>query len=64
MVNLSINTHGPNPQILTKGTPGKGIVFKKHDHLNVKMYIDADWAGSTTRSTVGGCSFVEGNLVT
>ena len=26
----------------------KGILFKKHDHLNVEVYIDADWASSKT----------------
>ena len=44
----------------------KGILFKKHDHLNVEVYTDADWAGSTIdrRSISGYCSFVGGNLVT
>ncbi|XP_038887145.1 uncharacterized mitochondrial protein AtMg00810-like [Benincasa hispida] len=49
-----------------KGTPGKGILFMKHDHLNIEVYTDADWAGSTTdrRSISWYCSFVGGNLVT
>ncbi|KAL9447690.1 hypothetical protein AB3S75_015212 [Citrus x aurantiifolia] len=49
-----------------KGTPGRGIMFKKHGHLQVEVYTDADWAGSVTdrRSTSGYCSFVGGNLVT
>ena len=49
-----------------KGTPRKGILFKKHDHLHVEVYTDADWAGSTTdrKLTSGYCSFVGGNLVT
>ena len=48
-----------------KGTPGKGILFKKHGHLQVDVYTDTDWAGSTTdrRSTSGYCSFVGENLV-
>ena len=49
-----------------KGTPGRGLLFKKHGHLQVEVYTDADWAGSVTdrRSTSGYCSFVGGNLVT
>lgn len=29
-----------------KGLPGKGIHFKRHGHLNVVGYSDANWAGS------------------
>lgn len=29
-----------------KSSPGKGIVFKKGETLNVEGYTDADWAGS------------------
>ncbi|XP_074556441.1 uncharacterized protein LOC141812295 [Curcuma longa] len=49
-----------------KGTPGRGLLFKKHGHLQIEVYTDADWAGSVTdrRSTSGYCSFVGGNLVT
>ncbi|MCQ7416388.1 Ty1/Copia family ribonuclease HI, partial [Salmonella enterica] len=49
-----------------KGTPGKGILFRRHNHFQIEVYTDADWAGSTTdrRSTSGYCSFVGGNLVT
>lgn len=41
-------------------------MFKKQDHLNVEVYTDADWAGSTIdrRSTSGYCTFIGGNLVT
>jgi Reverse transcriptase (RNA-dependent DNA polymerase) len=49
-----------------KGTPGKGIVFRKNSHLNVYAYSDADWAGCPTdrRSTTGYFTFMGGNLVT
>ena len=49
-----------------KGTPGKGILFKRQDHFNVEVYTDADWASSTTegRSTFGYCAFDGGNRVT
>ncbi|KAL5537662.1 hypothetical protein UlMin_045498 [Ulmus minor] len=49
-----------------KSTPGKGLLFTKHNHLKVEGYIDADWAGSADnrRSTSGYFTFVGGNLVT
>ncbi|KAL5732677.1 hypothetical protein ACOSQ2_032369 [Xanthoceras sorbifolium] len=49
-----------------KRSPGKGLIFKKHGHLQVEAYTDADWAGSVIdrRSTSGYCTFVGGNLVT
>ena len=49
-----------------KGSPGKGLLFRKNGHLQVEIYTDADWAGSVTdrRSTFGYCTFVGGNLVT
>jgi len=49
-----------------KGSPGKGLLFEKHGHLQIEVYTDADWAGSITdrRSTSGYCTFVGGNLVT
>ena len=49
-----------------KGTLRKGILFKKHDHLNAEVYTNADLAGSTTnrRSNFSYCSCVDGNLVT
>ena len=49
-----------------KGTPGRGLMFRKQDSLQIEVYTDADWAGSTTnrRSTSGYCTFVGGNLVT
>ncbi|KAM2062109.1 hypothetical protein TB2_047101 [Malus domestica] len=49
-----------------KGAPGKGLMFKKHGHMEVKGYTDADWAGNIIdrRSTSGYFTFVAGNLVT
>ncbi len=49
-----------------KGTPGRGLLFRKNDNFQVEVYTDADWAGSVTdrRSTSGYCTFVGGNLVT
>lgn len=49
-----------------KSSPGKEIMFKKGNNLDVKGYIDVDWAGSIKdrRSTVGYFTFVGGNLVT
>jgi hypothetical protein len=48
-----------------KGTPGKGLWFRKNRHLNLEGYCDADWASSRDdrRSTSGYCVFVGGNLV-
>ena len=49
-----------------KGTPGRGLLFKKNEHLQIEAFTDADWAGSVTdrRSTFGYCTFLGGNLVT
>jgi len=48
-----------------KGTPGRGLWFKKNGHLDLEGYCDADWASSKDdrRSTSGYCVFVGGNLV-
>jgi Reverse transcriptase (RNA-dependent DNA polymerase) len=49
-----------------KGSPGRGIMFEKHGHLEIAGYTDADWAGSVCdrKSTTGYFTFVGGNLVT
>ena len=43
-----------------------GLLFKKHGHLHIEAYRDADWVSSVTnkRSTSRYCTFVGGNLVT
>jgi hypothetical protein len=48
-----------------KSSPGKGLMFKSHGHLNIEGYCDADWASclDDRRSTSGYCVFVGGNLV-
>ena len=49
-----------------KSAPRKGVYFVRHDHLRVKIYTEADWAGAITdmRSNTGYYTFVGGNLVT
>ncbi|CAL2260363.1 unnamed protein product [Prunus armeniaca] len=45
---------------------GKGLLFKKNDHLDLEGYTDADYAGNITNrhSTSGYFTFFGGNLVT
>ncbi|RVW31427.1 Retrovirus-related Pol polyprotein from transposon RE1 [Vitis vinifera] len=49
-----------------KGSPGRGLFFKKSDSKKVEIYTYANWAGSVDdrRSTTGYCTYVWGNLVT
>ena len=49
-----------------KSSPGKGILFSKHGHLDIDGYTDSDFARSKLdrKSTLGYVSFVRGNLVT
>jgi hypothetical protein len=49
-----------------KGTPGKGILFKRTRGLVLEAYTDADYVGSIVdrRLTSGYCTFLGGNLVT
>jgi len=49
-----------------KGSPGKGILFKKNEDRGIQCFVDADWAGSLedSKSTSGFCTKVWGNLVT
>jgi hypothetical protein len=48
-----------------KGTPGKGLWFKKNKHMDLEGNCDADWASSRDdrKSTSRYCVFVGGNLV-
>ncbi|KAK3025746.1 hypothetical protein RJ639_040438 [Escallonia herrerae] len=50
----------------SKSSPGKGLMFRKHHHLDIDGNTDADWAGNATdrRSMSGYFTFVGGNLVT
>lgn len=49
-----------------KGTPGRGILYKRNGNAIIEAYTDADYAGSVIdrRSTTGYCTFLGGNLVT
>ena len=49
-----------------KSSPGKGLMFRKNNHLSIDGYTDVNWAGSITdrKSTSGYFTFVGGNLVT
>jgi hypothetical protein len=29
-----------------KSSPGKGLLFSRHDHLQIEAYTNADWAES------------------
>jgi Reverse transcriptase (RNA-dependent DNA polymerase) len=49
-----------------KGALGRGIFFRKNEHLRVEGYTDSDWAGDVIdrKSTSGYFTFVGGNLMT
>nr|KYP73849.1 Retrovirus-related Pol polyprotein from transposon TNT 1-94 [Cajanus cajan] len=49
-----------------KSSPGKELLFKREDTLTMKIYADADYAGSITdrKSTSGYCVFLGDSLVT
>ncbi|XP_021723750.1 uncharacterized protein LOC110691138 [Chenopodium quinoa] len=49
-----------------KGTPGKGVIYGTHGHLDLHAFTDADWGGDrdSRRSTSGYFTLVGGNLVT
>ena len=43
-----------------KGTPGRGLFFKKTTNRGIEAFTDANWAGSIMdrRSTSGYCTFI------
>lgn len=49
-----------------KGAPGNGLIYRKHGHMEVTRYVDANWVGNITnrRSMSRYCAFIVGNLVT
>ena len=49
-----------------KGSPGKGLIYSKHGHLNIHAYSHSSYANDKAdrRSTSGYCTYVGGNLVT
>ena len=49
-----------------KGTPGKGILFRRGRKLTIEAYTDADHGGDldNRRSTAGYCTFLGSNLIT
>ncbi|KAL0325058.1 UNVERIFIED_CONTAM: Retrovirus-related Pol polyprotein from transposon RE2, partial [Sesamum radiatum] len=49
-----------------KASPGKGLLFKRHGHVKIEAYSDANYARSKDdkKSTYGYCTYVSGNLVT
>ncbi|XP_020242609.1 uncharacterized protein LOC109820827 [Asparagus officinalis] len=48
-----------------KSAPGKGLIFRKNEHVNIEGYCDSDWANCADdrRSTSGCCIFIGDNLV-
>ena len=49
-----------------KKVPGKGLVYRKNDHLRIEAYSDSGYAGDKgdRKSSFGYCFYVGGNLVT
>ena len=48
-----------------KEAPGRGILYKKHRHIRIECFLDANWVGSKEdrRSTSGYYVFIGGNLI-
>ena len=40
-----------------KGALGKGLMYRKHGHMEVKGYIDADWVGNVDVGILHICSW-------
>ena len=49
-----------------KGSPSKGLLFKKNGHLRIEAYLDASYASDRGdgKSTSAFCTFLGGNLIT
>ena len=49
-----------------KRAPGKGLIYRRHDHLRIEACSDVGNAGDKgdRKSTTGYCTYVGGNLVT
>ena len=49
-----------------KPAPGKGLIYRRHDHLRIEAYSDAGYAGDKgdQKSTTWYCTYVGGNLLT
>ena len=49
-----------------KCAPGKGLIYRHHDHLRIEAYSDVRYAGDKgdRKSTTGYYTYVGGNLVT
>jgi hypothetical protein len=48
-----------------KSAPGKDLIFRKNEHINIEGYCASDWAScqDDKRSTSDYCMFVGANLV-
>jgi Reverse transcriptase (RNA-dependent DNA polymerase) len=48
-----------------KNAPGKRLISRKNEHLNIEGYCDSDWVSCSDdrKSTSGYCIFIGGNLV-
>jgi len=51
--------------IYIKGSPGKRLLYKKHEYLRVEASSDSNYAGHKrdSKSTSGDCTYVGDNLV-
>ena len=52
--------------VYIKSCLGKGLVYRKHEHVHISGYSDSGFAGDRgdRKSTTGYCAFVGENLVT
>ena len=52
--------------VYIKRARGRGLIYRRHDHLHIKAYSDAGYARNKgdRKSTTAYCTYVVGNLVT